>query len=427
MIDNEMQVIGNFLNNIGLEFTDILTVDDFIIAKKTFHEIKRCVNAKEKINPIAIAKNSEFNIGDLLGCMNSALPDVLESNIDIVKKDSAKRKFDIIMREPQNGDVTEDIDNLITKLQEIQIHKKQGSIEIKDLIFKYMDELDKRSKNKGKEMYIGLPKLDKVLAGFHKQELTIIGARPSVGKSVFGLQIAEQVSNRGFKTLFVTLEMADIQLMERMVVKYSGVESEKLRLGNLEREDWEKISIGNDKIAMRNFTITSDIRTIQELRTKIITDRPDVVIIDYLGLMKDNSQVWKGQRWQEIASIARKLKLMTLDFNIPIIALAQLSRDAQNKIPTLADLRDSGELEQSADNVILLHAMESKEASNETYTSGFNKGMYVYGTESQCDEMIDKGVIPTLMIIEKQRNGATLTIFTALYSNKLSFEEVSKG
>jgi replicative DNA helicase len=316
-----------------------------------------------------------------------------------------------ILKEPLGKDVYENITDLVEKLQNIDLYRSKKAVETKDACVTYMNELDERRNERNREMKIGIDKFDKTTGGFHRKELTVIGARPSVGKSALALQIACELACQKFKVLFVSLEMSEMQILERMVAKYSRVEHEKLREGNLEKKDMDRLSIGTNEIARRNFTLTTSIRTIGELRAQAVLSRPDIIILDYVGLLKDTSENWRDKR-TEISSITRKLKLMTLDLNLPIVILAQLSRSAQNKEPILSELRDSGSLEEDADNVLFVHRLSAIEAES--------KG---FGSIHQCEYLIHSGKYPTLINIEKHRNGATGYIRTLFHSNRFTFEQ----
>lgn len=407
----EEQVIGTFLSGYGTKMIDVLNAEDFHYFPKTFKAIKYCVDSQQDINPIDIAKKSEFKLHELLELMTRCFPSTLESNISALKKNTSKWRFEQIMSEKPDGDIDEVIASVIQRLKSISLTTVKTSQTSSDAILDYIRELDDRVNNKGKEMFIDIPKYNHITAGLHKKELTIVGARPSVGKSVFGLQVATALAHKKFKVLFVSMEMAEVQIMGRLVARYSGVNNDKLRLGELDKDDWAKVSLAMDDIVKASFIMETNIRTIGQLRTRIITEQPDVVILDYIGLLRDDSQKYNS-RYEEVSAISRKLKLMTLDFNIPIVALAQLRRDAEGKQPTLADLRDSGSLEQDADNVVFLHRLTPKEAENEGY-----------GSLCTCELMVENGITPVSIIVEKQRDGRVGAIRALLDSKELRFKE----
>lgn len=157
--------------------------------------------------------------------------------------------------------------------------------------------------------------------------------------------------------------MSDVQLITKMISKKSGINSYKIRTGSIAEKDWDKIAYAIGEISELPFKIISNAmniqmieKTIRKLKNK---NEVDLVIIDYIQLIKNKGKF--GTREQEVADISRTLKLLTLELNIPIIALCQLNRNATKSEPTLADLRESGSIEQDADNVLFLYQEQEQE------------------------------------------------------------------
>lgn len=224
-------------------------------------------------------------------------------------------------------------------------------------------EIENNWKNQSDySLYTGIYDLDSMICGLHKQELTIIGARPGVGKTTLALQIAEKIARNNKNVLFVSLEMSDTQLIQKMIARTGNVKSYRMRMGTIEDEDWDKISKAIGKLSELKFNTNSKIRTIQklELEARKLKNKGklDLLIIDYIQLLKSKDKF--NSREQEVADISRRLKLMSLELDIPVIALCQLNRNASNNEPNLSDLRESGSLEQDADNVIFLHQENSE-------------------------------------------------------------------
>lgn len=184
-----------------------------------------------------------------------------------------------------------------------------------------------------------------------------------VGKTTLALQISEYIARKGLHIGFISLEMAETQLIQKIVSRISRVNGYKLRAGNLEDNDFIKIAEVCEDISELPFHIISQVRTIQEIEVKARQLKNkgelDLLIIDYLQLIKNSNKF--GNREQEVADISRTLKLLSLELKIPIIALCQLNRNANKMEPTLADLRESGAIEQDADNVIFLYQEEGQE------------------------------------------------------------------
>ena len=226
------------------------------------------------------------------------------------------------------------------------------------------DRLSKMNDPETREDYIGIPcgigDLDIITTGLNKTDLIILGARPGMGKTSFALNIARNVAVNGGKTVcFFSLEMSRDQLAQRMLSSEAGIKSEKLRTGELSADEWTRLAQAGDHLSKAEiyFDETSTI-TVGEMKAKLRRmKKVDLVIIDYLGLMKSARNI--DNRVQEVSEITRNLKIMAKEINVPIIACAQLSRATEAKgkshKPALADLRDSGSIEQDADIVLFLY------------------------------------------------------------------------
>lgn len=240
---------------------------------------------------------------------------------------------------------------------------------IRDVVLRTLDSIEKAAKQKGHitGLETGFRDLDYKTAGLQKSDLILIAARPAMGKTAFVLNIAEYVALHSKSTIAMfSLEMSKEQLVKRMLSMNSHVDSQKMRTGNLEDEDWDKLVGSVRKIGNSNLVIddTSGI-TAAELRSKCrklkIEKGLDLVIIDYLQLMSGSGKRRSENRQQEISEISRSLKVMARELNVPVIALSQLSRAVEqrpDKKPLLSDLRESGAIEQDADMVMFLYRDE---------------------------------------------------------------------
>ena len=227
------------------------------------------------------------------------------------------------------------------------------------------DRLAKMADLETRADYIGIPcgigALDKMITGLNKSDLIILGARPGMGKTSFALNIVRNVAVTAGKTVcFFSLEMSRDQLAQRMLSSEAGIKSEKLRTGELTDDEWTRLAQAGENLSKANifFDETSNI-TVPEMKAKLrrMKPLPDLVVIDYLGLMKSARQI--DNRVQEVSEITRNLKIMAKELKIPVIACAQLSRGTEAKgkshKPALSDLRDSGSIEQDADIVLFLY------------------------------------------------------------------------
>ena len=226
-----------------------------------------------------------------------------------------------------------------------------------DVLIATFDEIDRKAKGEEPSMPSGISCLDTVTSGFHKGELTIIGARPAVGKSAMGAHIALSAAEKGYKVGICSREMTDIQYGMRIMSRNADVDSKHLRTGQLQPEEWANISgaMGTTSKLPVNFMFSA--RYIEDLRMevqkKVDTGELDLLMVDYVQLMQTRKQFEKD--YLRIGYVSKMLKDMTVDFNISVVALAQVGRSVENTMPTLADLRGSGDLEQDADNVIFMH------------------------------------------------------------------------
>lgn len=226
------------------------------------------------------------------------------------------------------------------------------------------DRLTKMADPETRKDYIGIPSgigaLDNMITGLNKSDLIILGARPGMGKTSFALNIARNVAvNAGKTVCFFSLEMTRDQLAQRMLSSEAGIKSEKLRTGDLTTDEWTRLAQAGDNLSKAEiyFDETSAI-TVPQMKAKLRRmPKVDLVVIDYLGLMKSARAT--ENRVQEVSEITRNLKIMAKELKVPVIACAQLSRGTETKgkshKPALSDLRESGSIEQDADIVLFLY------------------------------------------------------------------------
>jgi replicative DNA helicase len=262
----------------------------------------------------------------------------------------------------------------------------------------------------------GLSKLDELTQGFQKSDLIIIAGRPSMGKTALSLNIALNcIKISRLPILFCSLEMSKEQILYRLLSSETGINQMQLRSGKLTSNDWIKLNKVMRIISKLPFFIddTSNLST-QEIRSKIKTiileqSQIGLVIIDYLQLMQ-GLNFKQANRVQELSQITRDLKGLAREFNVPIIALSQLSRNVDNRIdqrPILSDLRESGSIEQDADLILMLYG---------------SKPVLQMNSSSLSTNQRTKSAI-TELIIAKQRNGPTGTVKLEFNQDKIQFSE----
>ena len=254
----------------------------------------------------------------------------------------------------------------------------------------------------------GFYDLDSLTQGFQKSDLIILAGRPSMGKTAFVLNISENILKKyNVPILFFSLEMSKEQLIYRLLSNETGISQSRLKIGNLYKEDWHELKKSIQNYSRLPFFIDDQVNlTTQDIRSKIKQilfeqNKIGLIVIDYLQLLL-NSKSKSENRVQEISQITRALKNLAKEFQIPVIALSQLSRNVEsriNKRPVLSDLRESGSIEQDADLVLMLY--------REKY----------YNSIVEKDEKIT----PAELIIAKHRNGPLGTVELAFQNDPTKF------
>ena len=237
----------------------------------------------------------------------------------------------------------------------------------KDVV-NYLDEIYKT-----KPEYTGIPSgftaLDRLTAGFQPAELIIIGARPGMGKTAIALSMAANIAVRqGRSAAFFSLEMSDHSLMMRLISSEAGIDLQRLKTGYFPRSDFARIISAAGEISDASFFIEDrphmTMLNIQSMARMLrLQEKVEIIFIDYIGLIaSDNSQV---PRWEQISQVSRSLKGLARELNIPVVALTQLRREAEGQKPNLADIRESGSIEQDADVVMFINRDRETEKSPE--------------------------------------------------------------
>lgn len=252
----------------------------------------------------------------------------------------------------------------------ISAKEQKTMLVFKDLAKNYIDDLGQKLDGEKRYTPSNLSVLDENLGGFlHDGHLIIIGARPSMGKTSVAQQIAENVSEQNGSVLFFSLEMSSHEVVERSVVRRSGINLQKLRTAHFDDADWQLLGASINQIAPLPFFVddsTFDIVSITHKARSAATGFEargypplKLIVIDYLQLI--TSKLGGGNRTLEVSAISRALKLLAKELKIPVIALSQLNRKLEErpeKRPIMSDLRDSGSIEQDADLVLFLYRDE---------------------------------------------------------------------
>ncbi len=431
-IDAEQAVLGSmFINKYALQkAAEALTADLFYLGKhgKIFNVL---LDLDERNVPIDITtvteelKRKEWlnQVGDVdyLGEVINSVPTA--SNIDeyiriVNEKAILRRLIDEASSIASDGfNPKENINDVLDKAEQkiLNVVKNRKASEfrtIQEVLSKTQDDLEKLAQNKGEitGLATGFYEIDQLTTGFHENELIIIAARPAMGKTAFALNVATNIAMKSKSTVALfNMEMGAEQLAMRMLSSVGQIEGHKLRSGKLENKDWKKVNEAISLLADTKLHIDDTPgMTISEIRAKCrrlasSENGLGIVIIDYLQLISGSAK-YAGNRQQEVSEISRSLKMLAMELNIPVIALAQLSRSVESredKRPMLSDLRESGSIEQDADLVAFL----------------YRDDYYSKEKDSDTPENVSKSEF----IVGKHRNGPTKTVELLFKTNMSTF------
>ncbi len=364
---------------------DITTVKEELDKKKNLSSIGGIDYISEVIDSVATAANLDYYIKIVKD--KAIIRNLIETATDIVT-DAYE----------EDEDVTRTLDEAEKKILNV-VKERQTSdfIHIKDAIARAQEQLEYLSKNKSEITGVptGFYDLDKATAGLHEGELIIIAARPGMGKTAFALNIAVNAAKNMKKAIAIfNLEMPAEQLVNRMRSAVGQVDSKKIQTGQLNHDDWKRINEANSQLAETNIQIVDDASiTAAEIKAKCrnLANKEEglgLIIIDYLQLVTSGGKR-PDSREREVSEISRAFKTMAMELKVPVIALAQLNRTAEkreNNQPMLADLRESGSIEQDADMVLFINRNDYYKAKTE-----LNK----------------ENNVPADIIIAKHRKGST--------------------
>ena len=263
-------------------------------------------------------------------------------------------------------DVKDIMDDAEKKILAVAANQTGGAFEpIRNIAIDTVGRVETLYENQGGLTGIstGFRDLDRDTSGLQKSDLILVAARPSMGKTAFTLNIATYAAMHGHTVAFFSLEMSKEQLVQRMLCSEGGIDSQRLRTGQLEDADWDRLINTADRVSKASIYIddTAGIN-VMDLRSKARRLKAehglDLIVIDYLQLMQGRARSSSDNRQQEISEISRSLKALARELDVPVVALSQLSRSVESrtvKKPMLSDLRESGSLEQDADIVMFLY------------------------------------------------------------------------
>ena len=429
-LEAEAAVLGSVLINPESmnKIVEILEPDYFYSPqnKLIYEAVFTLYNQNKPTDVLSLAeyfrsRNKLDDIGGIEYLSELGLDNVLSSNVEyyaqIIKENALKRKLvnagSIIIEEVfKNPEAEVALEVAEKTIFDIAQQKSSQDVKlITNLLMETVEQLEFRFNNKGS--YTGVPSgyydLDAMLAGFQKSDLIILAARPSMGKTAFALNIAQNIGiEQHVPVLIFSLEMSASQLTQRILCSEAEIDAQRARTGELNEQEWEKIADVMNKLHEAPILIDdSSGVTLSDVRAKarrIKTKYPDLglIIIDYLQLIEDKTIM---DRNQAISGISRGLKSLARELNVPIISLSQLSRkveDRTDKRPMLSDLRESGAIEQDADVVMFVHREEYYDKEN--------------------PELKNKASI----IIAKQRNGPVGSVDLLFFGSTTKFKNKMK-
>lgn len=354
----------------------LLDEDDFADGrnKKIIRAINELKAEKKEVSILNVKSKIKADQKKVLEYLTSLGDYIRTSNAETIYSSvielSKKRKLFKIMQEKsteiadcENIDVlAQELIKQVNQIEQINEKEKTFSQQVADTSI-WIEQNTKG--NTDYSLYTGISDLDHITCGLHQEELTIIGARPGIGKTTLALQIAEHIAQKGIEVGIMSLEMSETQVIQKMLAKRTRVNSYKMRLGTLEEQDFAKIGQACGEIATLPIHLITTATTLQQIENTVrkLKNKNDLglLIIDYIQLIKNKGKF--NNREQEVADITRTLKLLSLELKIPIIGLCQLNRNATRQEPMLSDLRESGAIEQDADNVMFLYQEKEQEGN----------------------------------------------------------------
>ncbi|MBA2759459.1 MAG: replicative DNA helicase [Chloroflexia bacterium] len=426
-IEAEQSVLGSLLidRDAIIRVASYLKADDFYVSANAtvYRAIQDLYNRREPTDFVTLSDELERrgtleDIGGVgyLSSLLSAVPTAVHVEYygRIVERTATLRRLidagtSIVGIGYQDNVDTEDaLDSAEQVLFQVSQHRTTKDFQsIHDVIDRFFDQLEYLQNNR--DELVGVPSgftdLDRLTGGLQRSDLVIVAARPSMGKTAFALGVAYGAAVQHGRTVGIfSLEMSAEQLVQRLLSTESGIDSHKIRLGNIDDREWEEISRAFGRLSEAKIFIDDSASAgIMDIRSKArrlqAEQGLDLVIVDYLQLMSGRRS---ENRVQEISEISRGLKGLARELNVPVVALSQLSRAVESRSdhrPLLSDLRDSGAIEQDADIV-----------------------MFIY-REEKYDEHSDRKGIAEL-IVAKHRNGPVDTVNLRFFEATARFADL---
>ncbi|MDQ6643617.1 MAG: replicative DNA helicase [Chloroflexota bacterium] len=381
------------------EPADFITICDELERRNKLEDVGGASYITSLINQVPTSGNVEY------------YGRIVERNAILRRLIEAAGQIAAIAYQEEDADIALDkAEQLIFNIS--QRHARSDFSLLRDILSEYMNKLDQLHERRGTIVGVptGFTDLDHLTGGLQKSDLIILAARPAVGKTSLALTMAHNTAIKHQRSVAIfSLEMSKEQLVQRLLSMDAGIDQQRLRTGWIEDDEWERIVFAMGTLSEANIWIddTASISTV-EMRSKARRLQAehgiDLIIVDYLQLMQSMSGSGKRNenRVQEISEISRNLKGLARELNVPVLALAQLSRaveSRQSKVPQLSDLRESGSIEQDADIVMFIYRDD------------------VYNPETERKNIAD-------IIVAKHRNGPVGEVSLYFQASQTRFHDL---
>ena len=429
-LEAEQSVLGSILidNQVFHKVIEFLSAEDFYRPShgKIFGTMVELISHSQPIDIVTLTSKmkslgvyEEVGGAAYLAELLERVPTALnaEYHAKLIRDQAIKRNLvtacnDISSRWLDPGESTEEVlDYAEKKIFALSSSKQSRSlIPLRDIVKDAFKELEKRFENQGQLTGVpsGFVDLDKITQGFQKSDLIIVACRPGMGKTSFSLGVTRHAATHTkAPVVFFSLEMAKEQIVSRLLAAEGKVDSTKLRTGKLSEQDWDRLTRGAGRLSEAPIYIDdTPSLTVLEMRSKARKIKSELgeiglIVVDYLQIMGATNK--NDHREKVIADISRSLKALAKELNVPVLALSQLNRQIESrpdKRPMLADLRESGAIEQDADIILFIHRDDNENTQP--------------GSVSMAE-----------FIIKKHRNGPQGSAKVAWLGQYTSFENLS--
>ena len=366
------------------------------ILGKMFYEYRKAFDEKKKLTMIELHQImandfKDYEISDAFGrCVKAdAFPFQIRNFAEVIVKHYKASCISAMLgrTEINEADVDKQIEQMIRELQLLQDGENSDAQTVAEITDRFKDKFGKEKEKPLVEFYIS--DIDEMVGGLAGGDVCICAARPAVGKSAFAAQLAETMANKGMKVGYYNLEMTSENMYLRFVAAKSGIDIPRIRRAlKFNEDEQQRYDKANEELLKQNnLYISSGARRVSEIRSDQRKMKFDVLFVDYLQLViSDNT--YQGNRQAEVSDVSRQFKAIAIDFDIPVILLAQLNRVSESKQgrePAMSELRESGSLEQDASVVVLMWNKDE----NDNTRKGLKIAKSRNGKTGRCDMVFD--------------------------------------